>query len=140
MLMPPHWQRQSGLRFAFCPCMLKNFRAYQLSKDLYWCCKELKLPSFLKDQLLRASSSVALTLAEGSGKRTFADQRKFYAMAYGSLRECQAILELEKIKDESIADILDQLGAILFTLSRQTADRTVPTAAAASASSAAADT
>jgi four helix bundle protein len=59
--------------------MLRNFKAYQLAKEHYWHCKELKLPSFLKDQLLRASSSVALTLAEGSGKRTPADQRRFYA-------------------------------------------------------------
>ena len=102
--------------------MLKNFKAYQLAKEYYWYCKELKLPAFLRDQLLRASSSVALTLAEGSGKRTHADQRRFYAMAYGSLRECQAILELEKVDDVNLKNLQDQLGAILFTLSRKTAD------------------
>ncbi|PWU18578.1 MAG: hypothetical protein C5B49_06985 [Bdellovibrio sp.] len=102
--------------------MLQNFKAYQLAKEHYWHCKELKLPSFLKDQLLRASSSVALTLAEGSGKRTPADQRRFYAMAYGSFRECQAIIELEKLNDTTINKLQDQLGAVLYTLSRKTAD------------------
>jgi four helix bundle protein len=108
-----------GVALASYRRMLRNFKAYQLAKEHYWHCKELKLPSFLKDQRLRASSSVALTLAEGSGKRTPADQRRFYAMAYGSFRECQAIIELEKLNDTTLDRVQDQLGAILFTLSRK---------------------
>ncbi|PWU17385.1 MAG: hypothetical protein C5B49_08975, partial [Bdellovibrio sp.] len=57
-----------------------------------------------------ASSSVALTLAEGSGKRTPVDQRRFYAIAYGSFRECLAIIELEKLNDTTINKLQDQLG------------------------------
>ena len=99
--------------------MLENFTAFQIAKKHYWKCKTLKLPRFLQEQLLRASSSIGLNLAEGSGKRTPADQRRFYAIAFGSLRECQAILELEQINDPELKDLGNQLGAILFTLSRK---------------------
>ncbi len=39
--------------------MLKNFRTYGLSIDFYKECKKMSLPSSLKDQLIRASSSVS---------------------------------------------------------------------------------
>jgi len=47
--------------------MLQKFTAFQMAAQLYKKCKSLKLPRFLQEQLLRASSSVALNLAEGSG-------------------------------------------------------------------------
>lgn len=72
----------------------------------------------MQDQFLRASSSIGLNLAEGSGKRTPADQRRFYGIAFGSLKECQAILELEQVDRPDIIELGDQLGAILYTLSR----------------------
>ena len=99
--------------------MLENFTAFKIAKEHYWECKTLKLPKFLQDQLLRESSSIALNLAEGSGKRTPADQRRFYAIAYGSLRECQAIIALEQVNSPEQKDLENQLGAILFTLSRK---------------------
>jgi four helix bundle protein len=99
--------------------MLKKFRAYQLAKEYYWLCKELKVQRILQYQLIRASSSVALNLSEASGRRTEADQRKHYAIAYGSLQECRTILELEKIEHLQLDNLGDQLAAILFTLSRK---------------------
>lgn len=100
--------------------MLEKFEAFQVAKEFYKLCKQLKIPRFLFDQLLRASSSVALNLAEGSGKRTPQDQRRFYAIAFGSLRECQAILELEEIVDPKIKELSNRLGAMLFKMSRKT--------------------
>ena len=67
----------------------------------------------------RASSSIALNVAEGSGKRTRKDQAKFYSIALGSLRECQAIIELERINDSGLEDQANQLGAILYKLSNK---------------------
>lgn len=100
--------------------MLNKFIAFQKAKDLYRRCKHLRLPRFLQDQLLRASSSVALNLAEGSGKRTAPEQKRFYAIALGSLRECAAVLELEGIDDPDLKKLMDELGAILYALSRKT--------------------
>jgi four helix bundle protein len=98
--------------------MLNDFQAFQISKQLYIACKGLKLPSFLKEQLLRASSSVALNVAEGSGKWTGKDQKRFYSIAYGSLRECEAILELEQINGGETKPLIERLGKILFALCR----------------------
>ena len=79
--------------------------------------KQLKVHPILQDQLIRASSSVALNIAEGSGKRTPADQRKFYSIALGSLRECEAVVELEEIQNAALNDLINHLGAMLFKLS-----------------------
>ena len=99
--------------------MLDRFDAYVASRNFYWLCKELKIERFLRDQLLRASSSVALNIAEGSGKRTAEDQARFYSIAHGSLRECQAILDLERINRPDIKSCADRLGGMLFKLSRR---------------------
>jgi four helix bundle protein len=49
--------------------------------------------SALRDQLVRASSSVALNVAEGSG-RFGRDRVQHYRIAYGSARESLAILNI----------------------------------------------
>lgn len=97
---------------------LKKFRTYQLSIEHYHLCRKLRVPTHLRDQLLRAASSIVLNLAEGSAKPTAKDQRKYYAIAFGSLRECQAVHALLDVGDESIVQLVDQLGASLFKMSR----------------------
>ena len=93
---------------------LKNFRTYALAVELYGLCKEQCLPHYLKDQLLRAVSSIALNLAEGSAKPSDRDRRRFYAMAFGSLRETQALLAILRATKE--ANVADQIGACLYRL------------------------
>lgn len=97
--------------------MLQNFRTFNLSVQFYESCQKINLPRHLKDQLNRASSSISLNLAEGYGKSTYKDQRKFFQIGMGSLRECQAILVLAGIDKNSRESLLaDHIGACLYKL------------------------
>jgi len=72
------------------------------------------LPAHLRDQLKRAASSVVLNLAEGAGRGTNADQRRFFQIAMGSLRESRAILDIANITLHD--ELADKLGAHLYRL------------------------
>ena len=96
--------------------MLITFRTYQLSITFYYRCRELSAPAFLKNQLLRAASSVSLNLSEGSAKSSVRDRRRFYSMALASLRECQTVLELNQTQVPALVDLADHLGASLYRL------------------------
>jgi four helix bundle protein len=91
-----------------------NFRTYQLAKDLYQNIQVLKLPSEQKSQILRSSLSVVLNLAEGSAKRSKKDQKRFFEIALASLRESQAILDINQTK--ILIKKADILGAHLYKL------------------------
>jgi four helix bundle protein len=60
-----------------------------------------------RDQLDRASESILLNIAEGSGKPAgFRDRRKFYNIALGSAKECACawtILSLRRRVDPGLA-------------------------------------
>ena len=96
--------------------MLKNFRTYSLAVDFYKRLQFQKLPLELRSQLQKASSSIALNLAEGSGRSTSPDKRRFYSIAFASLRECQAIIELVFSKEDRIWNEADILAAHIFKL------------------------
>lgn len=51
----------------------------------------------LRDQLERASSSIALTLAEGNARRTRRDRHHFFSMAQGSALECTAAIDILRV-------------------------------------------
>ncbi len=95
--------------------MLTNFRTYHLAVTFYRNCALLKLPHHLKDQLSRASSSVALNLAEGRGKSSLKEQRKFFEIAFASLRESQSILDIGNVSGE-VVEVSDHLAASLYKL------------------------
>ena len=94
--------------------MLYNFRTYQLALALHQGCKALKLTGELGDQINRASLSVVLNLAEGSGKLTANDRRRFFAMALGSIREVQACLAVSSSSD--LQGLADKVGAHTYKL------------------------
>lgn len=94
---------------------MKNFRTYTLSIAFYREATVVPLARHLADQLKRAASSIVLNIAEGGGRETPADQKRFYNMAFGSLRECQAIITLAGLED-TFAKQLDNLAAHLYKL------------------------
>jgi len=50
--------------------------------------------SSLADQLKRAAWSIPLNIAEGCGKSSINDKRRFYSIARGSAMECAAIIDV----------------------------------------------
>jgi four helix bundle protein len=55
---------------------------------------ENQLSHLEKDQLYRASFSIALNLAEGSGRFSKRDRKNFFVIARSSVFECVAILDI----------------------------------------------
>jgi four helix bundle protein len=77
----------------------EKFEAYQLAISYWDSALQLleKIPSgnsTIRDQLKRASSSIALNIAEGSGRKTMDDRNRVYTIARGSAMECAAISDL----------------------------------------------
>ena len=79
--------------------------------------------STTKDQLRRASFSIMLNIAEGSGIFTKPDKRNFYIIARGSAFECVAIFDY--LKDLGTIDekafkqyytYLEEISKMLFSL------------------------
>ncbi len=97
---------------------MRNFRSYNLAVQFYRSAQKLGLKGELRDQLDRASSSIVLNLAEGSARGTVKDRMRFYRIAFGSLRECQSILDLTVERNHPAYIEADSLGAHLFCLVR----------------------
>jgi four helix bundle protein len=98
---------------------VKNFRTFEISKNFYRLVEQLDWPSHLRDQALRAASSVVLNLAEGAGLPSKKQKSKHFGIALGSLREVQAALEINAVADTSKAMIVaDQVAAHLYKLHR----------------------
>ncbi len=96
---------------------MQHLRSYHLAVEFYREAKAKALPHYLKDQLRRAALSIALNLSEGTGKSGLADQRRFFEIAMGSIRECQALVEVESESfSEEQKDLLDHLAASTYKL------------------------
>src|SRR5690242_14514474 len=95
---------------------LQNFRTYEMSIRFYKDCKTVKLPHAIRDQLMRAASSVTLNLSEGSAKPSRKERLRYYAIAFGSIREIQAIIRLEDLAN--LSEPADHLAACLYKLTR----------------------
>ena len=50
-----------------------------------------------EDQWLRASQSVALNMAEGNGKTSLKDKKRFLEIARGSALECAAVQDILRV-------------------------------------------
>ena len=98
---------------------MHHLRSYQLSVKFYREAKAISLPHYLKDQLRRAALSISLNISEGTGKSSMPDRRRFFEIAMGSIRECQALTELESDSFTAAQkDLLDHLAASTYKLIR----------------------
>ena len=76
-----------------------------------------------RDQLLRASQSIPLNIAEGNGKSTKGDRRRYFEIARGSALECAAIQDVLEVRkaitseeNQSGKALLDRIVAMLTRL------------------------
>ena len=99
----------------------EKFKAYQLSLEFIKISFSLinKIPkgnSAIKDQLKRASLSIPLNIAEGTGKRTKKEKDYFYSVARGSAMECGAICDVVKIIDVSLGREVDTAKVLIHSI------------------------
>ncbi len=75
-----------------------------------------------RDQWLRASQSIPLNIAEGNGKTTEADRRRYFEIARGSALECAAIQDVlvvgKGLSGEESQERKMELDRIVAMLSR----------------------
>ena len=107
----------------------QKLEVHKKAKLLHMDCKKIirkiKLDKYVKDQLGRASFSVALNIAEGSGKFSKADRKNYYTTSRASLFESIAVLDI--LCDESVITKddfeihfrkADELSRMLFSMIR----------------------
>jgi len=73
---------------------MKSFRTLDLAIEFYDLFKHSTIKGNLRDQLLRAASSISFNLAEGNAKRTEREKKRYDHTAYASVQECKTILRL----------------------------------------------
>ncbi len=92
----------------------------------YHFCAGLKGHRNAKGQLLRASQSMPLNIAEGNGKATDGDRRRYFEIARGSALECGAIQDVLEVCGGLSAEenarakaVLDRIVAMLTRLGKR---------------------
>ena len=97
----------------------KGFRMLEAAITFANQAAELKVPSAsLRRQLVRASESTALLLAEGEGRESWPDKLRFFTSARASHREAQAALRIARVRDAELLDLSDYLGAGIYKLTK----------------------
>ena len=96
---------------------MKNFRTYEIAKEFYRLIEQVEWPPHLRDQALRAASSIVLNIAEGAGLPSKKQKSRHYNIAMGSLREVQAALEINNVADTTkVEQTADHVAAHLYKL------------------------
>ena len=106
-------------------------KAFAINRQIYNLLKQNKaIPSYVKNQLGRASLSVMLNIAEGTAKTGNKDKRNFYVIARGSSFECASLIkflnaEKEILKEE--ADLIyhgfEEISKMLFVMIRKLSEQ-----------------
>ena len=92
----------------------------------YHYCEGLKGHRNAKDQLLRASQAIPLNIAEGNGKATDGDRRRYFEIARSSALECGAVQDVLQVcgalcPEENVSRkaLLDRIVAMLTKLGQR---------------------
>ena len=92
----------------------------------YRYCQSLSGHRNAKDQLLRASQAIPLNIAEGNGKATDGDRRRYFEIARGSALECGAVQDVLQVCDALSTEenakakgLLDRIVAMLTKLGQR---------------------
>ena len=105
----------------------QKLEVYKKAKSFHLQCGEIlkqnKVDRTTKDQLIRASFSIPLNIAEGSGRFSKPDRRNFFVISRGSVFECDSILDIlhdaKTIDTERFQSLLlnaDELSRILYAM------------------------
>ena len=105
----------------------QKLEVYKKAKGFHVSCKRIILKSnfdrYVNDQLGRASFSVPLNIAEGSGKFSKKDRKNYFTTARASVFECVAVLDIlsdeNSISEEELEMLMsaaDELSRILFVM------------------------
>ena len=105
----------------------RKLTVYSKAKVFHHECRLLILGKnfdrYVIDQLGRASFSVPLNIAEGSGKFSKADRRNFFVISRASIFECVAILDIQndygKITQDEFDFVClkaDELSRMLYSM------------------------
>ena len=105
----------------------QKLEVYKKAKIFHQNAKEIvtdkRLEAYEKDQLKRASFSIVLNLAEGSGRYTKKDRRNFFGITRSSVFECVAAIDVLKddkiITDKEYSNLktqADELSRMLYTM------------------------
>lgn len=105
------------------PFVFEQLDVYKLS--LAWITQATQIASSLKrsdlaplaDQLIRASTSISLNLAEGNGRWHKGDKKQFFWIARGSVFECVAIIQAANSHATVSSETYDKAYATLERLS-----------------------
>jgi four helix bundle protein len=81
------------------------------------------IDKIITNQLKRATLSISLNIAEGTGRNSKADRRNFYVIARGSTFECVAIFDILKDRKNINTDVYsdfykkaEELSMMLFAM------------------------
>jgi four helix bundle protein len=111
----------------------QKLEVYKKAKSFHLHCveilKENKTNKTTNDQLTRASFSIVLNIAEGSGRFSKPDRRNFFVISRGSVFECVSILDIlhdkETIETEKFQSLLlnsNELSRILYAMIKNLAN------------------
>ena len=94
-------------------------QAKQLNKEILQFLRDNKnIDSYIRDQLRRASISIVINIAEGSGKFTKAGKRNLYTVSRASVYECVSLFEIIFEEEQIIKNRFDYFYSKLETISK----------------------